>query len=107
MLAGIRRGLLLPKQNGDSLKSQIFHLSIQRQHEEFAFMKSIADEMIANGERERTLDWNTLDASKYPFTVGTWKNSGLTWHFTNKKLAKEQGEKLSSEKVADVLAQIL
>ena len=97
----------LPQQNGESLKAQIFHLSIQRQHEEFTLMKAIADGMIANDTREHTIDWNDIDAEKYPFTIRTWKNSGMTWHFTNRKLGKKTGEKLSASKVAEVLAEIL
>ena len=97
----------LPQQSGDSLKAQIFHLSIQRQHEEFSLMKSIADSMLANGVREHTVVWNELDSAKYPFTIRTWKDSGMTWHFVNRKLARPTGEKLSSDKVADVLSQIL
>ena len=97
----------LPQQNGESLKAQIFHLSIQRQHEEYTLMKAIADGMLANDTREHTIDWNDLDAEKYPFTVRTWKKSGMTWHFTNRKLGKKTGEKLTADKVAEVLADLL
>lgn len=97
----------LPQQNGESLKAQIFHLSIQRQHEEYSLMRAIADEMLAKSVREHTINWESIDAEKYPFTVRTWKSSGMTWHFTNRKLAKKAGEKLSSDKVAEVLAEIL
>lgn len=97
----------LPQQNGETLKAQIFHLSIQRQHEEYSLMKAVADEMLVSGKREHTINWDELDATKYPFTVRTWKGSGMTWHFTNRKLAKAQGEKLSAAAVADVLSQIL
>ena len=97
----------LPPQNGESLKAQVFHLSIQRQHEEFSLMKQIANDMIARGEREITINWAEVDAEKYPFTTTTWKNSGLTWHFTNRNVAKKGGEKLTSDKVVDVLAQLL
>ena len=97
----------LPQQNGDSLKSQIFQLSVQRQHEEFSLMKSIADSMLANGVREYTVDWDSLDATKFPFTVRTWKNSGMTWHFVNRKISRPSGEKLTADKVADVLSQLL
>ena len=97
----------LPQQNGESLKAQIFHLSIQRQHEEYALMRDIADKMLANNIREHTLNWDELDASKYPFTLRTWKNSGMVWHFTNRKLGKKTGEKLTADKVAEVLAEIL
>ena len=97
----------LPQQNGESLKAQIFHLSIQRQHEEYSLMKSIADSMLADGVREYTVDWDSLDANKYPFTVRTWKSSGMTWHFTNRKISRPSGEKLTADKVADVLSQLL
>ena len=97
----------LPQQNGDSLKAQIFHLSIQRQHEEFALMQSIAQGMLERGERERTLEWDKVDAGKFPFTVATWKNSGMVWHFVNRKIARQAGEKLAADKVADVLSQLL
>ena len=97
----------LPPQNGESLKSQVFHLSIQRQHEEFSLMKQIADDMLASGKRELTLKWEEVDAKLYPFTTATWKNSGLNWHFVNRNVAKPGGEKLSSAAVADVLAQLL
>ena len=97
----------LPQISGDSLKAQIFHLSVQRQHEEFALMKAVAEDLLASGERERTLDWNELNAEKYPFTARTWKGSGMTWHFVNRKLARPTGEKLAADKVADVLSQIL
>ena len=97
----------LPPQNGETLKAQIFHLSIQRQHEEFSLMKSIADSMLADGVREYTVDWDSLDATKYPFTVRTWKSSGMTWHFTNRKISRPSGEKLTADKVADVLSQLL
>ena len=97
----------LPQQNGDSLKSQIFQLSVQRQHEEFSLMKSIADSMLAVGVREYTVDWDSLDATKFPFTVRTWKNSGMTWHFVNRKISRPSGEKLTADKVADVLSQLL
>ena len=97
----------LPQQNGESLKAQIFHLSIQRQHEEFALMRAIADEMLSKEIREHTLNWDELDASKYPFTLRTWKNSGMVWHFTNRKLGKKTGEKLTADKVAEVLADLL
>ena len=97
----------LPQQNGESLKSQIFHLSIQRQHEEFSLMKSIADSMLAKGVREYTVDWSEVDAEKYPFTVRTWKGSGMTWHFVNRKLSRPSGEKLTANKVSEVLAQLL
>lgn len=97
----------LPKQNGDSLKAQIFHLSVQRQHEEYSLMRAIADEMLANGTRELTIDWDKLDSSKYPFTIRTWGKSGMVWHFTNRKLAKPAGDKLDSTKVEEVLNDIL
>ena len=70
-------------------------------------MKQIADAMIASGSREITINWAEVDAEKYPFTTATWKNSGLTWHFTNRNVAKKGGEKLSSTAVADVLSQLL
>ena len=97
----------LPQQNGESLKSQIFHLSIQRQHEEYSLMKAVADEMLVSGKRELTLDWSELNVEKYPFTVRTWKGSGMTWHFTNTKAVKPNGEKLSSDKVENILSQLL
>lgn len=97
----------LPQQNGESLKAQIFHLSIQRQHEEFTLMKSIADSMLANSVREYTINWNELDAEKYPFTLRTWKESGMTWHFVNRKMSRPSGEKLTSDKVSEVLAKLL
>ena len=97
----------LPQQNGESLKAQIFHLSIQRQHEEFALMKSIALNMLEGNVRDLTLKWEDVDNSQYPFTLATWKNSGMTWHFINRKLAKPTGEKLTASKVADVLSQLL
>ena len=97
----------LPQQNGESLKAQIFHLSIQRQHEEYTLMRAIADKMLEQNIREHTIDWNELDSSKYPFTLRTWKESGMTWHFTNRKLGRKTGEKLDSAKVADVLAELL
>ena len=97
----------LPQQNGESMKAQIFHLSIQRQHEEYTLMKSIADKMLVQNIREHTIEWDGIDAEKYPFTIRTWKNSGMTWHFTNRKLGKKTGEKLDSAKVAEVLAEIL
>lgn len=97
----------LPQQNGDSLKAQIFHLSIQRQHEEYSLMKAIADEMLENSTREFTIDWDKLDAEKYPFAIRTWGKSGMTWHFVNRKLARRTGDKLDSTKVNEVLAEIL
>ena len=97
----------LPQQNGESLKAQIFHLSIQRQHEEFSLMKSIADNMIEKNIREYTISWGEVDTSQYPFTVATWKNSGMTWHFVNRKVSKPSGERLTADKVVDVLAQLL
>ena len=97
----------LPQQNGESLKSQIFHLSIQRQHEEFTLMKSIADSMLKNGVREHTINWDELDAAEFPFTVRTWKGSGMTWHFINRKLSRPTGEKLTSDKVENILSQLL
>lgn len=97
----------LPQQNGDSVKAQIFHLSVQRQHEEFSLMKDIADNMLANDIREHTIDWDKLDSSKYPFTIRTWGKSGMVWHFTNRKLAKPAGDKLDSDKVEEVLADLL
>ena len=97
----------LPAQNGESLKAQVFSLSVQRQHEEFSLMKSIADNMIAKGIREHTLDWSTIDAERFPFTVATWKSSGLNWHFVNRNVAKKNGEKLSADSVVSVLSQLL
>lgn len=97
----------LPQQNGDSDKARIFHLSVQRQHEEFSLMKDIADNMLANDIREHTIDWDKLDSSKYPFTIRTWGKSGMTWHFTNRKLAKPAGDKLDSTKVDEILSDIL
>ena len=97
----------LPQQNGETLKAQIFHLSIQRQHEEYSLMKAVADEMLVSGKREHTLNWDEVDATKFPFTVRTWKNSGMTWHFVNRKISRPSGEKLTADKVADVLSQLL
>ena len=98
----------LPQQNGEtSLKSQIFHLSVQRQHEEYGLMKAVANDMIARNDREHTINWGEVDAERYPLTVATWKNSGMTWHFVNRKIAKPSGEKLTADKVADVLAKLL
>ena len=97
----------LPQQNGETLKAQIFHLSIQRQHEEFALMQTVAQDMLEKGERERTLEWDKVDAGKFPFTVATWGKSGMVWHFVNRKIAKQAGEKLTAEKVNDVLSQLL
>ena len=96
----------LPQQNGDTLKAQIFHLSIQRQHEEYSLMQSIAQDMLERGERERTLEWDKVDAGKFPFTVATWGKSGMVWHFVNRKIAKQAGEKLAAERVNDVLSQL-
>ena len=96
----------LPQQNGETLKAQIFHLSIQRQHEEFALMQSVAQDMLEKGERERTLEWDKVDAGKFPFTVATWGKSGMVWHFVNRKIARQAGEKLAAERVNDVLAQL-
>ena len=70
-------------------------------------MKAVAEDLLASGERERTLDWNELNAEKYPFTARTWKGSGMTWHFVNRKISRPTGEKLAADKVADVLSQIL
>lgn len=97
----------LPQQNGDSTKAKIFHLSIQRQHEEYGLMQEIAQGLLASGERELTVNWDEIDPEKYPFTVRTWRGSGMTWHFTNRKVQKLAGEKLSSDKVKDILTQIL
>lgn len=97
----------LPPQNGDSLKSQIFHLSIQRQHEEYSLMKHIADRLIENGVREYTVNWDEVDAERFPFTVRTWGKSGMTWHFINRKIARAGGEKLAADKVATMLEQLL
>ena len=97
----------LPQLNGDSLKAQIFHLSVQRQHEEYSLMLHIAKDMIEKNVREYTIEWDEVDATKYPFTVRTWKNSSMTWHFINRKIARPNGEKLTASAVADVLAQLL
>ena len=97
----------LPQQNSESLKSQIFHLSVQRQHEEYSLMRYIANDMIEKNDREHTINWEEVDAKRFPFTVSTWKNSGMTWHFTNRKIAKPSGEKLDAEKVVDILSQLL
>ena len=97
----------LPQQSGDSLKAQIFHLSVQRQHEEYMLMRTIAHVMMERNDRELTVDWSEVDAEKYPFTVATWGKSGMTWHFVNRKVSKPSGEKLSHERVADVLSQLL
>ena len=97
----------LPQQNGDTLKAQIFHLSIQRQHEEYRLMKAIAEDMLERNDREHTLRWDEVDINKFPFAVATWKNSGMVWHFVNRKIARQAGEKLAADKVADVLSQLL
>ena len=97
----------LPKQSGDTRKSQIFHLSIQRRYEEYALMREIADEMLASRKAEFTLNFGELDAEKYPFTVALWGKSGMSWHFVNRKVAKEAGEKFTADKVSEVLSQIL
>ena len=70
-------------------------------------MKHIAEELLENGVREYTVDWGALDATKFPFTLRTWKDSGMTWHFVNRKISRPNGEKLTADKVADVLAQLL
>ena len=97
----------LPQQSGDSMKAKIFHLSVQRQHEEFSLMKTIAHVMMERNDRELTVDWSEVDSEKYPFTVATWGKSGMTWHFTNRKVSRPSGEKLTADKVADVLSQLL
>ena len=97
----------LPQQNGETLKSQIFHLSIQRQHEEYSLMLSIANDMLERNDREHTVNWDEVDADKFPFTVATWKGSGMTWHFVNRKVAKPSGEKLTADKVSNILTQLL
>ena len=97
----------LPQQNGDTLKAQIFHLSIQRQHEEYSLMKSIAEDMLEKNERERTIKWDEVSKERFPFTVATWKNSGMVWHFVNRKVAKQAGEKLDASAVVDVLSKLL
>lgn len=97
----------LPQQSGDTAKARVFHLSIQRQHEEYSLMRAIADDMLANGTKEHTIDWAKVDGNKYPFTVATWGKSGMTWHFVNRKVAKPNGDKLTSDKVAEVLAELL
>ena len=97
----------LPKQNGDSRKSQIFHLSIQRRYEEYALMREIADEMLASRKEEFRLEWDKLDTEKYPFTVALWSKSGFVWHFVNRKVAKPTGDKITADKVSEVLAELL
>ena len=97
----------LPQQSGESLKAQIFHLSVQRQHEEFSLMKTIAHVMMERNDRELTVDWSEVDSEKYPFTVATWKGSGMTWHFTNRKISRPSGEKLTADKVSNILQQLL
>ena len=97
----------IPPQNGDSLKSQIFNLSIRRQHEEYTLMREIADEMLANKERERTVEWDKIDAQRFPFTVAMWSNSSMTWHFINRKVDKPSASKISADDVVSILSQIL
>ena len=97
----------LPKQNGDSKKAQVFHLSVQRRYEEYTLMREIADEMLTSSRAEFTLNWAELDAEKYPFTVALWAKSGMVWHFVNRKVAKPGGDKITADKVSEVLAQIL
>ena len=97
----------LPQQSGESLKAQIFHLSVQRQHEEFRLMKSIANDMIERNDREHTINWSDVDPDKFPFTLATWGKSGMTWHFVNKKIARQSGEKLPAADVLATLAQLL
>ena len=97
----------LPQQNGESLKAQLFYLSIQRQHEEYALMEYIANTMLEKNIREHTIDWNQVDAEKYPIALATWKASGMTWHFTNRKISRPSGEKLTADKVNTILAQLL
>ena len=70
-------------------------------------MKQIADEMLASAKREFTLNLSELDAEKYPFTYAMWKDTNMVWHFINRKVAKPSGEKLTADKVADVLAKIM
>ena len=97
----------LPKQNGESRKAQVYSLSIQRKHEEYSLMRKIADEMLASRKGEFRLNWSELDAEKYPFTVALWANSGMVWHFTNRKVEKAGGEKITADKVSEVLAELL
>lgn len=97
----------LPQQNGESLKAQIYHLSVQRQWEEFSLMKAIANNMMERNERERTIKWDEIDAREYPFTTSTWKNSGMTWHFVNRKVARPAVGFLTADKVTDILGQLL
>ena len=97
----------LPQQNGDTMKAQLFYLSIQRQHEEYALMEYIANTMLEKNIREHTLNWSEVDAEKYPIALATWKNSGMTWHFVNRKLARPSGEKLNANQVNTILAQLL
>ena len=97
----------LPQQSGESLKAQIFHLSVQRQHEEYLLMRTIVNAMLERGDRELTVDWSEVDDKRFPFTVATWAKSGMTWHFTNRKIARPSGEKLPAADVLATLAQLL
>ena len=71
-------------------------------------MRKIADEMLASQKAEFRLNWNELDAEKYPFTVALWANSGMVWHFLNRKVEKEKaGRGITADKVSEVLAELL
>ena len=70
-------------------------------------MREIADEMLTSHKGEFTLEWDKLDAEKYPFTVALWAKSGMVWHFVNRKVAKPGGDKITADKVSEVLAEIL
>ncbi len=94
---GYDKGLPEVKANA-STEAQIYHLSVQRQFEEYRFFEDVANELLASDEKEAIIEAKDINAQNYPFMAKLWGESGMSFYFHNNTV-KNVGVELSSEDV--------
>lgn len=95
------KGLPELKQN-PSVEAQIYHLSVQRQHEEYRFFETVGNQLLESGEKEITIKAEDIDSEQFPFMAKLWGNTGIAFYFHNNTI-KSAGVELSSEDVNTAL----
>ena len=92
--------------SGASPEAQIFHLSIQRQFEEFKFFEAMGNELIGTGTKDLLVKADDIDPEKYPFMYKLWGNvPNLGFYFHNNTL-RNAGTELSAEDVNEALTKL-
>lgn len=98
------KGLPEMKEN-PSVEAQIYHLSVQRQFEEYKFFESIGNQLLASEQKDITIHAKDIDMEEFPFMVKLWGETGVSFYFHNNTL-KSKGVELGAEDVNKALTKL-